>query len=223
MSPMVDDQRPGVQLAWVGAVVGAAALLLQAWLTIGQSVAGGRGWLRGLVFYLGFFTILTNMFATSTMAAHAVPGWGGRLATTLRRPDLLTSAAASMMVVGVVYVLVLQRLWNPQGAQWLADMALHYVMPAVTVLVWWAAIPRGALRARDLPVCAIYPAAYLGYVFARGAVLSDYPYFFIDVGTVGYPRALANTLGILLGFLTLCLLMVMAKSAPKVVDQGART
>jgi len=43
-------------LAWIG-------LILQFWITFNQSLAIGRSPLQSVLFYFGFFTILTNLLA----------------------------------------------------------------------------------------------------------------------------------------------------------------
>lgn len=205
--------RAGASLGWV-------ALLLQAWLTIDLSITRGRGWLGGLVLYLGFFTILTNIFVAAVLTAHAVPHAPGRPGRGLRRPALFTSATAAIIVVGLVYVLVLRHVWSLEGLQWLADVLLHYVMPVVTVGAWWLVVPRGSVWLRDLPVCVLFPLTYLVYVFGRGEWLGEYPYFFIDVTTVGYPRALLVSFGILAGFVALCSALIAIKGGTPVAHSG---
>ncbi|EFW81656.1 hypothetical protein ALP26_00824 [Pseudomonas savastanoi pv. glycinea] len=39
-------------------------------------------------------------------------------------------------------------------------------------------------------------------------MLGDYLYPFIDVGTIGFPKAFINALGVLLGFLLVALLLL---------------
>ncbi|RML93923.1 Pr6Pr family membrane protein, partial [Pseudomonas savastanoi] len=55
---------------------------------------------------------------------------------------------------------------------------------------------------------AIYPVIYFAYVLLRGHMLGDYLYPFIDVGTIGFPKAFINALGVLLGFLLVALLLL---------------
>ena len=46
-----------------------------------------------------------------------------------------------------------------------------------------------------------YPVAYLVYALTRGAFDDWYPYFFIDVVSLGYPRVLMNAALLSVGML----------------------
>lgn len=189
------------------AVFAALALLLQAYLTISAAIVNGAGAFAGLVEYLGYFTILTNMFAALIFAAHGLAFNAPGVWRFLRRPQNLTAAAASIMVVWSVYHFVLRKPGGLQGAQFWADLALHYIVPFFTVVFWWLTVPRRgiSLMPASWPTLMWYPLFYLAYVFVRGAILNSYPYFFIDVTTIGYPRALLNAAGVMLLLIVLIL------------------
>ena len=50
-------------------------------------------------------------------------------------------------------------------------------------------------------VLSLYPFAYFVYVIGRGEILGTYPYFFVDVRTLGLLGALRNALGVLVFYL----------------------
>ena len=52
-------------------------------------------------------------------------GWG----QWFRRPSVQAGTAVYIAIVGIVYQLLLRQLWNPQGAQWVADVLLHSIIP----------------------------------------------------------------------------------------------
>ena len=195
--------------ALAAALTGWAAVALQMGLTLRNSLAAGHGIGHGLVIFFGFFTITTNIFAALVLTAHA-----GRFQSSFwqffRRPVVITSATLSMVIVGAIYFFVLRRLWQPQGLQYVVDVLLHYVMPPVTLAFWWRVVPRGAVRWNGLGAMLVYPLAYLVYVFARGPLVGSYPYFFIDVTTLGLSRALLNAAGVALLFLVVLSLMLLA-------------
>ena len=128
-------------LAW-------AALAAQLWLTIGVVLAQGRGLMMGLVIFFGFFTVLTNLLAALIMTAHAAgPGYAAfRRAAS---PVVMTTIAAAITMVGSIYFLVLRRLWKPEGAQFWADVALHYFIPALVVIFWAWTEPARSIRWKD--------------------------------------------------------------------------
>lgn len=125
-----------------------------------------------------------------------------------RHPVVCGGIAVSIALVGIAYNILLRHLWHPQGWQWVADELLHDIMPLAFVLYWWLYVPKGALRLRHVPLWAIYPVIYFAYVLLRGHMLGDYLYPFIDVGTIGFPKAFINALGVLLGFLLVALLLL---------------
>ncbi|EQD26009.1 conserved hypothetical protein, membrane [mine drainage metagenome] len=109
--------------------------------------------------------------------------------------------AANIALVGLTYSLLLRALWQPQGAQWLADTLLHDVVPLLYLLLWAWVVPRAALRGSSALRWALYPLAYLVYALLRGAWLGRYPYPFIDVAQLGYARVALNAAGMLIVFL----------------------
>lgn len=194
------NSRPALAtLAAVTASVAWGALILQLWLTLGVVTGQGRGVAMGLVVYFGFFTVLTNLLAALVVSAHVAGPWfpGYRRLTS---PVTLTTAAAAITIVSLVYFLILRHVWSPQGLQLAADAALHYAVPLLMVVFWSLAVRSATLNWRDAPWLLAYPLAYLVYVFLRGEVVGLYPYGFVDVLKLGYSAALRNAAGMLLAY-----------------------
>ena len=166
---------------------------------------------HGLVIYFGFFTITSNIFAALCFTAEATgattPFWA-----FFRRPGIITCATACMTVVGLSYFFLLRKMWNPQGAQYVVDVLLHYVMPPVTLLFWWLVLPRRSIRWSGWREFLVYPLAYLVYVFARAPFVGSYPYYFIDANALGLPRALLNCAGITALFLVVLAVMIVVNN-----------
>ena len=196
------EQRPKNTLrnfAAAAALIGWAALGLQLWLTVTLVLSQGRGLGMALIIYFGFFTILSNLLATLVLSAWRIgPGFPGH--GWLIRPTALTTAASAITIVGLVYFFILRHTWQPEGAQFVADAMLHYVMPVLTVVFWAWAAPSRAITWGSASWLLLYPLAYLVYVFARGELVSLYPYPFIEVLTIGYPAALGNSMGLLVAY-----------------------
>lgn len=198
----MQEQVPVIpRLGRVGAAIVAAvasfSLLLQYVLLIAKT-QGTIGPLAGTVQFFGYFTILTNL-AIVAVAATAAMGAGGFFA----RPRVRAGVALYIAVTGLIYVLILRHLWQPQGADWVADTGLHYVMP-VLYLAWWVlAVPHGQLQFRDLLKWLLFPLVYLGWALLVGAMIGLYPYPFIDLAALGWGRTLANAVGVLFVFLVL--------------------
>ncbi len=193
--------------ALVGAVLGCSALAIRFVQLLRLAIDNGGGVWMGLVMYLGYFTILTNMLAALVLTAQVLNS-NQRFWRFWLWPGVITAIAAANSMVGLVYFLVLRQLWSPQGWHWLADVILHYVMPLWLLVYWWCAVPGGVLRWRSLPRWMLYPAAYFAYVLLRGAITSLYPYPFLDVAALGLGRVVVNAVTMFAAFAGIMLLLI---------------
>lgn len=189
-------------------MVGWAALLLQLWITMQRTVAGGGSMLAGFATYFAYFTILTNILAAIVLSLAARPAPSGARGF-FRRASVRTGIALSMLVVGIIYNLLLRGMWEPRGWQLATDIVLHDLMPVVFVGFWFLAVRGAGLEWRDLPRWLLYPVAYFAYAVTRGSVTGSYPYPFIDVASLGAGRVLFNALALLIGFAALGAVLVM--------------
>jgi hypothetical protein len=191
--------------AGVGALLGWFALGLQLYLMLVQSP--GQAMVGTVITYFSFFTILTNFLTALVFTAVAFDlqtGWG----QWFRSPSVQGATAVYIAIVGVIYQLLLRQLWNPQGAQWVADVLLHSIIPVGYVLYWLLFGPSTGLTWKNALSWLMYPAFYLVYILARGAVSGLYPYPFVDVNVLGYGGVLARAALFLLVFLGTGLLAV---------------
>jgi hypothetical protein len=179
-------------VAWFG-------VLLQGYLTLNSAIGNGKGITGGLVIFLGYFTILTNLLVCTALTVPAVAP-ASRWASTFSRPAVVFGVATSIFFVAISYHLLLRNVWNPQGLHLLANDLLHYATPALYLLYWWLAAPKASLRWVHPLWWGLYPAAYLVYVLIRGALIGSYPYGFIDAGKIGYQRTMINGFGLLFAF-----------------------
>jgi hypothetical protein len=108
---------------------------------------------------------------------------------------------------------VLRSLWHPLGPQLIADRSLHYIVPVLYLLWWFALLPHGTLVWRDAARWLWFPLVFALWTFARGAVVDEYPYPFLDVGHLGYPAALLNAAVVAVIFVILGLGLVAADKA----------
>lgn len=182
-----------------------AAVSLQLGLSLQLVRTQGGGIADALVIVLGYFTILSNLFVALTAGA-AMFSPGSRLAS----PMLRGCATTAIVVVGLGYHLLLRQIWDPQGWQWVADNLLHYAVP-IAALAHWLWFPPEVRLPKHAPLLwALYPVLYLAYALVRGEWTDAYPYPFIDVTMLGYPRVLTNAAGLMLVFLTVGVLLRLA-------------
>lgn len=207
-----EPTRDPIRLGAFLAALGWAAILTQMVLSVSRAVEDGRGVTGGLVNYFSYFTILTNLLVAVALTVQVVAP-GSRAGRFFGRPDVLTGIAAYIALVGLAYHLLLSHLYDPTGVPWLTDLVFHYLMPALFLAYWWLAVPRGEVRWRDLPGWAWYPLGYFGYLLARGALTGVYPYPFVDVSALGYPRAVAHGVGMLGGLYVIGAVLTGIKTA----------
>ncbi len=126
---------PGARraVAAVLAAIGWFALVLQLGIMLRNAANAGTSLLGAVGSFLSFFTILTNLLVAVALAA-TVPTRPPRALRRLFEPPGATALAGYITVVGVVYSLVLRQLWHPTGAQLVADILLHDVMPLTYVI-----------------------------------------------------------------------------------------
>jgi hypothetical protein len=177
-----------------------AALGLQLVLSVDLTLSQGRGIADAVFTFLGFYTILTNILvALALTAPRLLPASApGRF---FARPRVATGVAVAITVVGIAYAVLLRQVWDPEGWQLVADIALHYASPVLFVAYWWVAVPKHALGWSDIPWQLLYPLGYLAYSLVRGASTGRYPYYFLDPGRLGYAQTFANAAGMTLFFL----------------------
>jgi hypothetical protein len=193
--------------AAVGALLGWFALALQLYLMLAQSPPSGVARLGAVITFFSFFTILTNLLVAVVFTAvvfRPQTAWGEWLCS----PSVQAGTAVYIVIVGIVYQLLLRQLWNPQGAQWLADVLLHSIIPVGYVLYWLLYAPRAGLTWKHALAWLVYPGVYLVYTLARGAVSHVYPYPFVDVNQLGYSGVLVRAAMLLVVFLGMGLLVV---------------
>jgi hypothetical protein len=185
------------------AALGWFSVLLQLILILSTARSLGSG----LVTYLGYFTILTNLLVcvSLTMPLIAPASSVGRF---FSRGEATAGVATSIVFVGISFHVLLRNVWHPQGLDYLANLLLHYVMPSLYLLYWWFVAPKAALRWIHPVIWGIYPTLYLIYALIRGAIIGSYPYGFIDAGAIGYGQTLINGVGLLVCFIVLGLLLV---------------
>lgn len=201
-------------LTWIG-------LVLQFYLSLRLSLANGRSVLGAIAFFFSFFTVLTNsLIAFETILALITPK--SLVGVFFSSPAVQTGTAIYIAVVGIVYSLVLRELWNPEGAQKLADLVLHDLVPILYVAWWFFFVPKNGLRWKHAVWWLAYPFVYLVYTMVRGRIVGTYPYPFLDVSALGYGRVLANATILLAVFLGIGVVIVaISRRRARLVDVSA--
>ena len=178
----------------------AFAVGMQYWLLVRDETAAEMA--ASSLKFFSFFTILTNILAAATLLVPLIAPQSS-VGRFLARPSVRTAVTGYIIIVGVVYYLLLAGLGQRQGWPMFYEYMLHYVTPPLFVLDWLLFVPKQNLNWRVGLSAMGFPLAYLVWTLAHGAVSGWYPYPFVDVAELGYPRALANIAGLVLVFLGL--------------------
>ena len=101
-------------------------------------------------------------------------------------------------VTGLIFAIVLAPSAHLQGIEYVTNTIEHYITPVLTVVTFLVWGPRRWLNLRSVFTALVIPVLWLGYTFARGAVIDAYPYGFINVAELGYGRVLVNVAGVIL-------------------------
>lgn len=155
---------------------------------------------------------VANVFSFFTIQSNLIVGVTSLLLATGRARDSALFRAfrlagiVNIVITGVVYGTLLVGLveLSPWGG--VADFLLHRLVPLLAPLIWLAYGPRGLTSWRVVGHALLYPIGWLAFTLARGAAIGWYPYPFLNVETLGYPRALVNCLGIAVAFVAVAAL-----------------
>ena len=193
--------------ATVTAALGWFALALQCYLTVSLSIAKGGTLVAGIITFISYFTILTNLLVALVLS---LPVWapGRRWGVFFSRATVQSATAVYIAIVGIVYSLLLRQIWDPQGWQKVADVLLHDLIPLLYVGYWMIFVSKNSRRWKHAFWWLTYPTSYFGYTLLEGAATVWYPYPFLDVRALGYGRVSANAGMLLVLFLVTGLVRV---------------
>jgi len=203
--------------AAAGAIIGWFAIISQFFISASiRTVSLSELFFR----FIGYFTITTNTLVALSFTFFALQS-NSRIGNFFTRPGSFLSITVFMLIVGGIYSLVLRSLWKPEGFQLLIDELLHSVQPALFLIFWIIGAPKEGLQWKDFFLWLLYPIVYILYVIILGGLTGHYPYPFVDVSKLGYPRALLNVIGILVGSSVLALgLLGILKLKRNVVSEN---
>ena len=152
------------------------------------------GMMRGLLLFSSFFTIVSNSLVAVVASQIAL-----RPNAAAHR-KLPPAVVTYISIVAVIWFWLLRGTYPLAGIGAVVDALMHEVIPPLYVIAWIVFLPHGLLRFRDATAWLILPLCHAAWMFGRGAIDGWYPYGFLNVTYIGYPRALAMTAGFVLLF-----------------------
>lgn len=194
-------EAAGAILGWL-AIIGQLCLIV-----LNRTVSLGETIIR----FFSYFTILTNILVALCFTACLQ-----KKISFFSKPSTLAATTVYIFIVGLIYNTILRFLWQLTGWQWLVNEGLHVLMPVLFIVYWLVFAPKTGLKWKMAFDWLLYPLIYEIYILILGALSGFYPYPFIDVGQLGYPRCLLHGVLLLLLFLLVSLLTIaLARRAGK--------
>lgn len=141
--------------------------------------------------FFTFFTILTNIVVAIVFTALWLKPKNNFSFFT--RFNTVSATAVYIFVVGFVYNTVLRFIWDPQGLQRIVDEMLHLIIPIVFIIYWYFSIESNSIQWKSIFKWLIYPMVYLVVILIRGHFADYYPYPFVNVLELGFPKVLLNS------------------------------
>jgi hypothetical protein len=169
--------------------------------TSGEGESASTG--TRLVNLFSYFTVQSNVLVIVAAGSLALrPDRDGRLWRVVRLDMVL-----GIVITGIVFGGFLAGLVHPTGISAWVNVAFHYFAPWWALAGWLLFGPRPRIDWRTVGWIFVWPIAWMGYTFIRGAATGFYPYPFLDADELGLPTALRNTFAvvILAGLLALLL------------------
>ncbi|NMD42202.1 MAG: Pr6Pr family membrane protein [Firmicutes bacterium] len=135
---------------------------------------------------LRYFTIQSNILVALALLYFLIYPENSRFRAIVRGSVLL-----SIIITGLVFHLLLV----PQSSELfvrgidLPGHLTHTVAPLGFLLDWALFDRKGQMRPADLPFWTAYPLLYWLFSIVQGARTGFYPYFFMDLGRLGWGGA----------------------------------
>jgi hypothetical protein len=159
--------------------------------------------------WISYFTIASNITVTVITLM------------LLLRPDLFTrqdrignrwralrlDSLLMISITGIVFN-VLLRSDGKVGWDLISDTLQHVVSPIVTVVVFLIVGPRGMIDLKTIARAMVVPIVWAVAALLRGQVIGAYPYFFLDVATVGWVSVITFILAIMVFAIVIALIFM---------------
>lgn len=168
--------------------------------------------------FVAYFTVQSNVLV-------AVVSW--QLARDPARdgaawPVVRLAALTGIAVTGLVHFVLLRPLLDLDGADWVADKALHMAVPLLAVVGWAAYGPRPRSSRRTAVLVLVWPVAWLALTLVVGATTGWYPYPFLDPDKWGVGGVAKACGGVTVLFVALVSAVVaLDRRLPATADSGS--
>ena len=160
-----------------------------------------------LIQYISYFTILTNALVGLYFFVAALFS-KTKFGIFMHKATTATAITVYISVVGLIFNLVLRRIYHPTGIAIITNEIMHVVIPVGFFIYWLFQTPKANLKIQDTYYWLQYPSFYLIYILARGFFTHKYPYPFVNVDAIGLQKVLVNSFVIAGLFFLLSILFI---------------
>lgn len=150
-----------------------------------------------IIRFFSFFTILTNILVALYFTSKVLH-LKGSFFDIFSKNASSTAITSFILIVGLVYQIVLRKIWEPKGMQMIVDELLHTIIPIYMLGYWFFTIHKENLKLKNLFFWLLYPAIYLLVVMIRGYFSHYYPYPFLNMDQIGFQSVIMNIFGIII-------------------------
>jgi len=170
--------------------------------SLGVNSDGIEGLVGRVIDSLSYFTNLSNVLVAVVLTMLARnPDRRGGVWSAVRMDSLVM-----ISITGLIYAVVLAPDAQVEGLDIIVNSIKHYIVPVMTVLLWFLLGPRRQLTFTSVFTALVIPITWAGYTLVRGEFIVAYPYGFLNVVAYGLPAVLVNiagvaALGVVLGLL----------------------
>jgi len=202
-------KRPSLPFLALGFLSGTIALLLQFYIAF---TAPNAIWWFTAIKLTTFFTIDSNLLLW-TFYGSLLFFKDKKIGYFFAGKGISTALLIYITVVCIVYHLLLQDVWNPQGLQWWVGELLHWAYPLIFLLYWLIFVSKSDLSFRQIPAWLLFPTGYFFYVMLLGFIGFRYPYPFLDLAKMGIVKIFITGFVLLLAIAFIAVAYVLLAKA----------
>ena len=145
---------------------------------------------ESLVQYFSYFTILTNLIIT-IYCTYLI--FQNNKKSCYNSIELFNALTAFILFVGVIYAITLRSVWKPEGFTMIQSEIHHTVVPLGFLILWFITKQKTKANILRTLMWMAYPFLYIIFVLIRGSVSNFYPYYFLDIDSLGLQKVVLNS------------------------------
>ncbi len=174
---------------------------------------------------LSFYTEQSNMLVFVVFAVLLIRDFAGLPIDGRIWRILKGMTTIGILLTMIVYQFILRPVLTAEGVILklsVHNLIVHLITPLLVLIDYALFDPKGSFRWTDPMLWSLFPIAYISYTYIYigmggrywlSQILSfDYPYFFMDYKTLGWPLFFGLMGALLAGYFAACYLLVLLDS-----------